>query len=296
MKTALITGGSAGIGKETAKELARLGFDIIIAARDAAKGESVVSEIRAECPQAKVEFISLDLTDFPSVKDFASSVRSRWHCLDLLILNAGLFTPKLKLSESGHEFMFATTHLGHFLLTHELLPLMKTSNDGRIVVTSSVAHKLGSLINFLDFENPSSNSTLLLVPFINYGRSKLCNLLFVRALASRLAGTTIKVNAFHPGAVKSEIWRSTPGLFNSALSPFLVSERKGAQTQIYLATDPQLKTSGEYWYRQKIARTSGPGKDSKLANKLWKYSENALGIKNFGEPEATKKNHKMESN
>lgn len=284
MKTALITGGSAGIGKETARALAGKGYAVIIAARDARKGNAVVDAIKAEHPAATVEFVALDLSRFADVRAFASTIRARWNHIDALVLNAGLFTPKLFTSESGHEFMFATTHLGHFLLTHELLPLVRASSAGRIVVTSSAGHFVGKMIDFFSFETPSTSTALLAVPFLNYGRAKLCNLLFVRSLAQRLAGTGIRVNAFHPGAVKTEIWRGTPPLFNRMVFPFMVSEATGAQTQIYLATEPSLSVSGEYWVNKQVARSSTASRDPELARQLWEYSERALGISQFGVP------------
>lgn len=284
MKKILITGGSSGIGKITATTLAQQGHEVIIAARDKKKGMDLINAIKAKKSDAKVEFFSLDISNFSDVKSFAAKVREKWTSLDILILNAGLFTPKLTTSQSGHEFMFATTHLGHFLLTHEVMPLLKNASAARVVVTSSVAHHMGSLINFFNLKTLSNKSVFMLVPFLSYGRSKLANLLFVRELARRVEGTGIKVNAFHPGPVKTDIWRSTPGLFNKAISPFLVSEDKGAQTQIYLATDPAVKQSGQYWARKTIDFSSAASKNLTLAKQLWEYSENVFSIKAFGRP------------
>ncbi len=284
MKKVLITGGSSGIGKITATYLAQQGYEVIIAARDLKKGMALVNAIKAGKPDANVEFFSLDISNFTEVKDFAAKVREKWQSLDILILNAGLFTPELTTSKSGHEFMFATTHLGHFLLTHEIMPLLKNASAARVVVTSSVAHHLGSLTDFFNLKTISNKSLFMLVPFLSYGRSKLANLLFVRELARRVKGTCIQVNAFHPGPVKTDIWRSTPGLFNKVISPFLVTEEKGAQTQIYLATDPAINQSGQYWARKKIDFSSAASKNLTLARQLWEYSEKVLHIKAFGRP------------
>lgn len=284
MKNALITGGTAGIGKETARALLQRGYRVTLVARDQAKGEALVRTLGQEIPGAQVAFEPVDLSRFGEVRAFAQRYRAANPCIDALVLNAGLFTPRLMRSESGHEFMFATTHLGHFLLTHELLPSVRAAQDPRIVVTSSVAHKYGTLVEFDNFENPGDNHLLLAVPFFTYGRSKLANLLFVREFGRRVADPRIRINAFHPGAVRTEIWRGTPGLFNTVISPFLVSEVQGAQTQIQLASEPGLTVSGEYWYRGRVARSTRAGRDPQRARELWDYSLRVFGIERFGEP------------
>ena len=284
-RRALVTGGSSGIGKETVRALAAQGYDVIVAARDAGKGEAVLNAIRAEHPQAQLSFHSLDMSQPESVVAFAQLVQARWDRIDALVLNAGLFTPTLRMGVTGHEFMFATTHLGHFMLTHQLLPLVEASQAGRIVVTSSVAHFFGGDFDFERLRKPSSSTFLMAEPFRAYGRSKLANLLFVRELARRLQGSKVLVNSFHPGSVKTEIWRGTPGLFNALISPALISEREGAQTQIFLATSPALTQSGQHWFRKKVERGSRLSRDPELARQLWTYSEQALGIQRFGRPQ-----------
>lgn len=284
-KTALVTGGSAGIGKETVKALVAQGYEVLIAARDARKGQALVAQLQRETPGARVDFIACDLSEFGQVVNLAQTVQARWTRLDALVLNAGLFTPQLRCNSAGYEFMFATTHLGHFLLTHHLLPLVLTTPDARIVVTSSVAHWFGGGFDFDSLRSPSALSLLMLVPFRAYGRSKLANLLFVRELAQRVAGSSVKVNAFHPGAVQTEIWRDTPGLFNALIRPGLISEAQGARTQIQLATSPAIKESGQYWVGGKVAFSSPASRNAALARRLWQYSEQALGIQTFGRPE-----------
>lgn len=284
-KRALVTGGSAGIGKETVRALAAQGYEVIVAARDASKGEAVLAAIQAEHPGAQLSFHALDLSQPDAVVAFAQQVQARWDRIDALVLNAGLFTPALRTGSTGHEFMFATTHLGHFMLTHQLLPLIEAAPAGRIVVTSSVAHFFGGGLDFDSLREPSPSTFLMAAPFRAYGRSKLANLLFVRELARRLQDSRVLVNSFHPGSVKTEIWRGTPSLFNALIAPGLISEREGAQTQIFLATSPALTQSGQHWFRKKVERGSRPSRDPELARQLWTYSEQALGIKRFGRPQ-----------
>ncbi len=283
MKTALITGASSGIGKQTALALAKLEYRLILVARDLSKGQRAVDEIKSQFPETEVSFTSLDTTHFDSVREFADKLRSEGQPIDVMVLNAGLFTPKLKLSKSGHEYMFAATHLGHFLLTHELLALLKRSNDPRIVVTSSVAHWAGYFTDFFKLKSVSSSSLLMAAPFASYGRSKLANLLFVRGFDQRVPG--VKINAFHPGAVQTDIWRDTPSLFQRLIGPMLVTEQQGASTQIWLASSPDLTASGEYFVNKKKALTSPLSQKAAMIDGLWDYSLSELGINKFGEPE-----------
>ncbi|MEE3190647.1 MAG: SDR family NAD(P)-dependent oxidoreductase, partial [Pseudomonadota bacterium] len=115
MKTALITGGSAGLGKITSETLAGLGYRVVIAARDEVKGQRVVREILEKHPSADVEFAQVDMADYASVAEFAETIASRFDQVDRLILNAGLFTSSIRKNDAGHEYMFAATHMGHFL-------------------------------------------------------------------------------------------------------------------------------------------------------------------------------------
>ncbi len=283
MKTALITGGNSGIGKETARALVGLGWRVLIAARDAAKSRALVESIRAANPRAQIDWLSVDLSDFNGIEAFAAEVSHRLPVIDALVLNAGLYTRQLTTNHAGIELMFATTHLGHFLLTHHLLPNVRASSDGRIVVSSSVAHWMGGRMDLNTMPRPSRSQFLQLAPFKAYGRSKLANMLFVRELAKRLQGTPIKVNGFHPGGIKSDFWRDTPGWVTALVDPFLVSEAKGAKTQIYLASHEGLSATGEYWSACRVRRGSPANRDPALSRQLWQYSEQVFGITDFGQ-------------
>lgn len=286
MKVALVTGGSAGIGKITSRELAKQGYHVLIAARDQVKGDSVVAQINADFPDASAEFVAVDMSSYDDVRALCQDIKSRFDHIDRLILNAGLFTSHIRKNEAGHEYMFAATHLGHFLMTHELMPLLKASDNARIVVTSSVAHWVGNVLNFMDtIENPPKGDKGMLKQFLLYGRSKLANILFVNGLVKYFKDEgvdTIQVFAYHPGGVKSEFYRQFPDAVTKVVFPFLVSEEKGADTQIYLATDPDLKATGGHWCRRKPDFRSPSAKNEKLTEQLWQYSERALGIDRFG--------------
>lgn len=285
MKTALITGGSAGLGKITATTLAKQGYRVVIAARDAEKGQGVVEEIQSASPEAVVEFMSVDMADYENVSNFSDAVSARLESLDLLILNAGLFTSSIRTNSAGHEYMFAATHMGHFLLTHKLLPLLRKSQDARIIVTSSVAHWVGNILDFRKtITEPPRGDRFLFKQFMLYGRSKLANILFVNGLEQQLKDDNIKVYSFHPGGVKTEFYRQFPDAFTKVFFPFLISEEKGADTQIFLATDKNIAGNGGYWCRRKPGIRSRSSRSRALSDDLWAFSLNTFNIETFGQP------------
>ncbi len=148
-KTVIVTGGNTGIGKETAMELARRGGRVIIACRDAKKGNQATAEIKEETGNNQVFFKSLDLASALSIREFADSVLEKESRLDLLILNAGVMFTPYALTKEGFEMQFGVNHLGHFLLTHLLLDRLKDCSPSRVVVVSSLAHQMG----YLDFDD-----------------------------------------------------------------------------------------------------------------------------------------------
>jgi NAD(P)-dependent dehydrogenase (short-subunit alcohol dehydrogenase family) len=189
--------------------------------------------------------------------------------IDILILNAGLYTHGLRKLDNGLESMIGIMHFGHFRLTQQLLEAVKSSRQGRIVVTSSAGHKAGS-INEASFTDPSKH----LISFRGYAQAKLANLLFMRELAKRLQGTRVTVNAFHPGAVATGIWKELPAPIAGLIGLFLINSVQGADTAVWLATAPELAdVSGEYFLKRKKAATSKASRDAALAARLWAVSE-----------------------
>ena len=282
MKTAVITGGTSGIGKQTALALASEGWRLFICGRSAKKGEKAAEELRAA--GAEVEFTALDMTDDEAVRSWAADIQNKVDYLDALVLNAGLVRYDLKYDKHDYEYMFATTHLGHFLLTHLLLSKVIAA-VGRVVVTSSVAHWAASTTNPMAFKKGELNPSEFAAGFKAYGRSKLANILFVRGLNERLRHTGVYANAFHPGGVKTSIWRGMDKFAMALLNPFLISEKKGAQTQIWLASSSDIIEGGNYYTRKKMARTSAHASDLKKMQELWALSEKRFGIVEFGKPE-----------
>jgi NAD(P)-dependent dehydrogenase (short-subunit alcohol dehydrogenase family) len=274
-KTVVITGGNAGIGKETAVGLASKGAHVVITARDARRGREALDDIRERSGSEHVEVMDLDLADLSSVRSFASDYAKRHDRLDVLVNNAGLVLISRTETVDGFETTFGVNHLGHFLLTQLLLDQVRASAPSRIVVVSSDAHKQAR--KGLDFDD--LNSEKKYSAFGVYGKTKLANIYFARELARRLDGTGVTANALHPGFVASRFARDGDGGFLAEIAmtlgrPFALSPQKGARTSVYLASSPEVAdVSGAYFYRCREKQPSAAARDDEAARRLWAASE-----------------------
>ncbi|XP_022361141.1 retinol dehydrogenase 12 [Enhydra lutris kenyoni] len=274
-KVVVITGGNTGIGKETAKELARRGARVYIACRDVLKGESAASEIRADTKNSQVLVRKLDLSDTKSIRAFAEGFLAEEKQLHILINNAGVMMCPYSKTADGFETHLGVNHLGHFLLTHLLLERLKASTPARVVNLSSVVHHAGK-IHFHDLQSEKHYSRGLA-----YCHSKLANVLFTRELARRLQGTGVTTYAVHPGIVSSELVRHSflLCLLWRLFSPFIKSPWEGAQTSLHCALAEGLEPlSGKYFSDCKKAWVSPKSRDNKTAERLWNVSCELLGI------------------
>ena len=271
-KVALVTGATNGIGRVTARELARMGARVLLVARDRARGESTAAEIREASGGRAPDVLLADLSSRAEVRRLAREVRGRTPRLDLLVNNAGAIFAERELSADGLEMTFALNHLAYFLLTLELLPLLERGLASRIVNVSSVAHRRGS-IDFDDLQGERGYSM-----WRAYQQSKLANVLFTRELARRLAGRGVTTNALHPGAVASGFGRNGRGFFSRLVvlgAPFLASPEKGARTTLHVATAPELKgVTGRYFSGCRERTPSRAARDDDAALRLWQISEN----------------------
>lgn len=271
-RNVLITGGNSGIGYEMALALAKQGDRVIIAARSESKSQEAISKIKAAVPGAQIDSLPLDLADFGNIDNFATRLLAVMPVIDVLILNAGLYTLKLGQLANGYESMMGIMHFGHFRLARHLLDAVKSATQGRIVVTSSMIHNLGT-INEASFTNPALHKTGLHA----YGQAKLANLLFTRDLARRLKNTKVTVNAFHPGAVATDIYRQVPGFLQPLIRLTMLTPAQGADTAVWLATAPEMgSVSGEYFIGRKLKKGSKLSRDANLAKHLWQISEAAM--------------------
>ena len=206
-RTVIITGGNAGIGLETAADMAGRGARVILACRSVERGEKAAVEVRKRSGNNDVVFSQLDLASLSSVRQFAARTLEEESQINVLIANAGvcLSKPKVSLNADGNEIHFAVNHLGHFLLTNLLLERIKESPASRIVVVSSRIHGYHDLF---DFETVNTdNNTMIMSDSVSkaYVQSKLANALFSYSLSKRLEGTGVTVNALHPGIIDTEM-------------------------------------------------------------------------------------------
>nr|XP_020032105.1 retinol dehydrogenase 12 isoform X2 [Castor canadensis] len=262
-KVVVITGANTGIGKETARELARRGARVYIACRDVLKGESAASEIRADTKNSQVLVRKLDLSDTKSIRAFAEGFL------------AGVMMCPYSKTADGFETHLGVNHLGHFLLTYLLLGRLKESAPARVVTLSSVAHHAGK-IRFHDLHGDKRYCN-----GFAYCHSKLANVLFTRELAKRLQGTGVTTYAVHPGIVSSELVRHSflLCLFWRLFSPFIKSAWQGAQTSLHCALAEGLEPlSGKYFSDCKRTWVSARARNTKTAERLWKVSCELLGI------------------
>jgi len=266
----LLTGATDGVGKVTALELARRGFAVIFAARNAAKAEQVKSEILATVGNAKVDYLIADLKSMRQIRQLARTFAERYPRLDVLINNAGIFSPLREITEDGFESTFQVNYLSQFLLTHLLLDQLGKSTQGRIINLSSSVYTMGQL----DLDNLQGERRYSVMRA--YSASKLLVLLFTLELAERLRGTPITANAVHPGVVRTQMMFQAPGLFrliSYAALPFAASPRQGAATSLYLASSPQVtEVSGEYFTRCKPMRIKSRFNTTANRALLWNLS------------------------
>ena len=272
-KIAIITGANSGIGKATAIGLAKKGIHIIMMCRSQARGQEALKEVIKQSG-GKVTLILGDLADLTSVKQFSESFKQQFSRLDILVNNAGVISKKRQETKDGFELQFGVNHLGHFLLTHLLLPLICATPNSRIINVSSMAYRFGKL-DFNDLAMEKSYSSAA-----SYSRSKLCNVLFTKELANRLKGTSTTTNSLHPGAVATNILASNnpvrqkfPWIESIAKTP-----EKGAETSIYLAISEEVSNiSGAYFSNCKMKKTTTRSNDPRLAQELWTISEQLIG-------------------
>lgn len=281
--TAIVTGGTSGIGTETVRVLALRGARVIMSARNMESGHRVKEVILKDNPNAKVDVMELDVSSLNSVRRFAASFKSLDQPLNILINNAGIMGCPFQLSEDGIELHFATNHLGHFLLTNLLLDKLKatakeTGIEGRIINVASEAHRRTYQEGIrLD----KINDQLGFKPFTAYGQSKLANILHASELARRLKeeGANVTANSLHPGVISTNIIRYMKVLaLPLALVNFMLkSIPQGAATTCYLAVHPDVKgTCGKYFADCKEAESTSYAKDSDLAKGLWDLSESLV--------------------
>jgi NAD(P)-dependent dehydrogenase (short-subunit alcohol dehydrogenase family) len=270
-KIVMITGATAGIGAVAARELARLGANVVGVGRNPEKCTVFAAHIQNETGNPRVEYLVADLSSQAQVRQLAEVFSTRYTRLDVLVNNAGAYISRRQESVDGIEMTFALNHLNYFLLTDLLLDILKASAPARIVNVSSNAH-VGGRINFADIE-----SRRRYISWAAYAQSKLANVLFTYELARRLDGNRVTANALHPGFVASDFGHNNRDLvgWGTRVAQNIVgrSPEHGARTIIYLASSPEVEgVSGKYFVDEKAVPSSPASYDEDTAKRLWELS------------------------
>lgn len=277
-KTAIVTGGNSGIGKEIAAGLLERGMQVVLPVRSPPKGEQARDELVERTGNDAVELTDVDFASLASVRAFAKRFLDTHDALHVLVNNAGGTWSQRQETEDGHETTFQVNHLGAFLLTNLLLDRLKESAPARVVTTSSGAHKGSRGLDFGDLDRERRRYRGMGA----YNDSKLCNIYFTRELARRLEGTGVVANCFHPGFVRTNFGREGDTFLLSIgtriVAPFARRPAKGAETGLYLATAPEVAdVSGEYFFDNKPARVRAVARDDDAARRLWEISDRLTG-------------------
>ncbi|GFZ88324.1 SDR family oxidoreductase [Dyella caseinilytica] len=292
-RLAVITGATGGIGFEAALALADAGADVVLTGRDDAKGDAALERIRALHPQATIRYAHLDLASLASVSAFADRFAQEHDALDLLINNGGVMVPPKRFTTAdGFELQFGTNYLGHFALTHHLLPLLRKGRKPRVVNVSSLAHRQMAAIHFDDLQWQRRYH-----PWQAYAQSKLALLMFGLTLQRRsdALGWGLMSNTCHPGYARTGLQTSGPNLgkdkpqkFGSLLEPVLSqSAAEGAWPTLLAATSPDAR-GATYYGPQGLFGLKGPpgvssigkrARDQTVAERLWEVSEQLTGVR-----------------
>lgn len=290
-KTVFITGGNSGLGQETGRAMAAKGAHVVLAGRDQRKLNEALAAIKAVQPDAMVETIVGDLGSLNSVRRCASEAHQRFDKIDLLINNAGIMACPQGTTKDGFESQFGTNHLGHFVLTKHLMPLIQTGSDKRIVNLSSLAHHRSDV----DFDDTGFDKREY-DPWISYGQSKTANALLSVGLEQRFAEQGIHAYAVHPGGIITNLGRHLTDEMRKALikqmkerggNSRFKSIPQGAATSCWAATTDELEgQGGVYCENCGVAEVDDDRRDGGVrsyaldpesADRLWTLSEEMTG-------------------
>jgi NAD(P)-dependent dehydrogenase (short-subunit alcohol dehydrogenase family) len=281
-RTCVVTGATTGIGRATVRELAAMGADLVIVARDEAKARDTKEEIQKATPGAIVDVVRCDFGSLASIRKAGSELRKR-EKIHVLINNHGAVNIERQATVDGFERTFAVNHLGYFLLTHLLRDRLEAAGTpertARIVNVASTAHS-GARI---DFEDPMYDKKPY-SGFQAYGRSKLANILFTYELARRLEGKNVTANALHPGVVATGFGLNNSGWLKLLMTlgrPLLWTAEKGARTSVKLAASPEVEgVTGKYFDQHgRMVASSRESMDVEAQRKLWALSEKLCGLR-----------------
>ncbi len=273
-RTVVITGATSGIGQAGAEALASMGARIVFVARNADKAAALLARLKTLGPGAAHDWVQANLTTIGAMKAAGAALAEKAPAIDVLVNNAGAIFGHREVTADGLEMTFAVDHMAYFVVTEALRPNLTAA--ARIVSTSSMAHSVGPM-DFGDLQSERRYSAMGA-----YGRAKLCNVLWTRALARRLEGSGVTANCFHPGGVSTGFGADMGGPLKFAFNlfkPFFLTPAQGADTLVYLAsTDSVAGQSGGYWTKRKLVAPSAAGRNDADAERLWTISAQIAGL------------------
>jgi NAD(P)-dependent dehydrogenase (short-subunit alcohol dehydrogenase family) len=286
-KVVVMTGATSGIGQATAEALARQGARIVQVARDEQRGEEAMARLRDRAPGIAHAIFYAELLKLSEMKRVAADIARTEPRVDVLINNAGAIFGTRELTEDGLERTFALNHMAYFVITQGLRERLLAAAPARVINTSSDAHKYGD-VDFSDLQSAKALRGNILdwvlyggPAFKVYGTSKLCNILFTRELARRLAGTGVTVNCAHPGLVATRFGDAMEGFMRPMIrlaQRFALTPEQGAATLVYLASSPDVATvTGQYFVKCHPTAPSAAARDDAAAKRLWAESEKLEG-------------------
>ncbi|MCC6764011.1 MAG: SDR family NAD(P)-dependent oxidoreductase [Deltaproteobacteria bacterium] len=287
-RVALVTGGSSGLGRETARALAAHGAEVVLTARDVPKGEAVAADVRASTGNAAVSVQELELGSLASIRRFAERMRAKHPRIDLLVANAGVMACPLARTSDGFELQFGSNHLGHFLAVCSLVPALLRSDAARVVCLSSRGHHIAPVdFDDLGFERRPYDK------WQAYGQAKTANVLFAVGLERRLGTRGVHAFAVHPGAIVTELGRHLQAedleyLRSRARGMQFKTVEQGAATSCFAASAPELAGRGGLYLEDcHVAEIDDAPEapegvksyalDGANAERLWEVSERLVG-------------------
>ncbi len=284
-KTIIITGANSGIGKAAAVQLAKLGATVIMACRSAERGEQALAEVMEKSGSERVEMMQVDMSSQASIRAFAEAFKAKHNRLDVLIHNAANFDHTLKTpkrTEDGVETIFATNHVGVFLMTELLLDVLKASAPSRII---TVASKGLMTFPFLDIEFDNLHGERKFSTTHAYYHSKLAQVMYTLELAEPLKGSGVIANCVRVTnvAIPDDRLTHLPAwlrkIYNLKRKMSITPERQ-AETYVYLAADPAVENiTGGYWdENNKQVRANRSAYNPETRKKLWQATEKLAGV------------------
>ncbi len=286
-KICIVTGANAGIGKATALSLARMGLTVVMVCRDPSRGKSSQEEVIAKSGNSAVDLMLTDLSSQQSIRHFVEAFKVKYQRLHILINNAANFDLSLKeptLTEEGVELIFATNHLGPFLMTNLLLDILETSTPARILNVASkglVAHPRLAI----EFDDLNQTKRKRYSPSHAYYHSKLAQVMFTYTLAQRLQGTGVTANCIRVPAVAVDIGRlgNVPRILLSLYRlkmRFSITPEDMSKTYTYLATAPELEgiSGKQFDEHHNEVDSSKPSRDEVAQQRLWQVSAQLTGL------------------